>query len=199
MGTTTTTTTKISTTSTSTTTTNPTTTGITSKSNTTEFATTMTGESGNSTTAWEREGRLTNKIEKSFSISKIKFRCIFTLTHTCDDIDTKGQKVVCTPSKPKRQTVKNLKITAKGFDYLVDINVNPTKITKLKMTDKPSSCDPPKTKAPTPPPPTAAPTTAAPTTTSTTSSTTTVTETEGTTRTTTSNSNTTTITATVSA
>merc|ERR1719206_763333 len=137
---------------------------------------TNSGETENSTAVLEKESRLSVKIEKSFVIKKIKFKCIFTLVHTCESIGTSGHKTVCTPSKPKRQEMKNLKLSGSGFKYTENINVNPTKITKISMTSKPSYCKP-KTSAPTPPPPTTAPTTAAQILTTTTTTTTTSTTT----------------------
>ena len=72
----------------------------------------------------------------------MKFKCVFVLIHTCESIGTSGHTINCTPSKPKKVKVKDLRLRGDGFDYIANIQVNPNRIEKISMTKKPDKCYP---------------------------------------------------------
>merc|ERR1712228_113304 len=67
---------------------------------------------------------------------KTKFSCTFTLVNDGSNVNLKDSKVVCTPNKPAKKKVKNLKVSTDTTDYTLSFNINPEKLTAAKMEKK---------------------------------------------------------------
>merc|ERR1719233_864830 len=95
--------------------------------------------------ALDRSKLFTSKTNIAMTLKRVKFTCSITLVHSYTEVNLKESKLQCKPSKPTKLKQKNIKFTVKAFSFKMDININPTKITKAEITKGP----PEPTKAPT--------------------------------------------------
>merc|ERR1740131_677565 len=107
-------------------------------------------------------GKLTIKVKKK------NFKCTIKLSHTAFAVTVKKSSLKCTPKKPAKQKANNVKFSANGYSFLLNVMINPTKILKATITKKPTTT----TKKPTTTTTTPEPTTTTETTTTTESTTT---------------------------
>ena len=75
----------------------------------------------------------TETVKASVKSGKTKFSCTFTLANDGEAVVMGDSKAVCTPNKPAKKKVKNLKVSTDTGEYTLSFNINPEKITKARI------------------------------------------------------------------
>jgi len=65
---------------------------------------------------------------------KLKFNCMFKLTHTDTTVNTKKSLAVCTPSSPKNKGPFNINVVSGKFQFTITLKINPEKIILASVT-----------------------------------------------------------------
>merc|ERR1719318_1088355 len=73
-------------------------------------------------------------IKTVVTVGKFNFQCTFSFAQlNGKSVQLKKSSFACTPKKPKKKKVTNLKLSGELGTYIVSITINPNKITKAKF------------------------------------------------------------------
>merc|ERR1712198_84377 len=72
-------------------------------------------------------------------VHNTKFTCKLTLLHSRQKVNLKASDVRCTPAFPRVKKVAKVKVKSEGFTFLVDININPSKIRTATILEAPTA------------------------------------------------------------
>ena len=76
---------------------------------------------------------ISETVKTSVKSGKTKFSCTLTLVSDGAAVVLGDSKAVCTPNKPAKKKVKDLKVSTDTGEYTLSFNINPEKITKATI------------------------------------------------------------------
>ena len=78
-------------------------------------------------------------IKTVIAIKKKKFKCTLKIKHDRQTVDLSKSAIKCTPGKPKKQKAKNVIVDGNGYVFRIDVEINPSSISKAVITSAPTT------------------------------------------------------------